>query len=127
MTKNYTKVMNGKTHFRYILTEPFLLRNGLKNRVKKCYLGLIELEIFLFLPINSFKQSSPNNQSIIYLKEKEKRILLNFSWRKLLSFLYTVDAEMGHLLESHLLKKTARHQNLDCSTPSLEHVWHRLS
>ena len=23
---------------------------------------------------------------------------------------------MGHLLESHLLKKTARHQNLDCST-----------
>ena len=26
------------------------------------------------------------------------------------------DLEMGHLLESHLLKKTARHQNLDCST-----------
>jgi hypothetical protein len=23
--------------------------------------------------------------------------------------------EKGHLLESHLLKKTARHQNLDCS------------
>ena len=23
---------------------------------------------------------------------------------------------MGHLLEIHLLKKTARHQNLDCST-----------
>ena len=23
---------------------------------------------------------------------------------------------MGHLLESHLLKKSARHQNLDCST-----------
>jgi hypothetical protein len=26
------------------------------------------------------------------------------------------DLEMGHLLESHLLEKTARHQNLDCST-----------
>ena len=25
--------------------------------------------------------------------------------------------EMGHLLESHLLKKTARHQNLVCQTP----------
>jgi hypothetical protein len=24
--------------------------------------------------------------------------------------------EKGHLLESHLLEKTARHQNLDCST-----------
>ncbi len=24
--------------------------------------------------------------------------------------------EKGHLLEIHLLKKTARHQNLDCST-----------
>ncbi len=24
--------------------------------------------------------------------------------------------EMGHLLKSHLLEKTARHQNLDCST-----------
>ncbi len=32
--------------------------------------------------------------------------------------------EMGHLLESHLLEKTARHQYLDCSTPSLEHVRH---
>ncbi len=25
--------------------------------------------------------------------------------------------EKGQLLEIHLLKKTARHQNLDCSTP----------
>jgi hypothetical protein len=24
---------------------------------------------------------------------------------------------MGHLLESHLLEKTAQHQNLDCLTP----------
>jgi hypothetical protein len=28
---------------------------------------------------------------------------------------------MGHLLEKHLLKKTAWHQNLDCSTP-FEHL-----
>jgi hypothetical protein len=25
--------------------------------------------------------------------------------------------EMGHLLESHLLKETAQHQNVDCSMP----------
>jgi hypothetical protein len=25
--------------------------------------------------------------------------------------------EKGHLLDIHLLEKTARHQNLDCSTP----------
>jgi len=79
------------------LIEPFLLRNGLKNRVKKCYLGLIVLEIFLFLPITSFKQSSPNNQSINKRKEKKRkekegRILQNFSLRKLLRFLYTVEA-----------------------------------
>ena len=74
------------------MIEPFLLRNGLKNRVKKCYLGLIELEIFLFMPINSFKQSLPNNQSIINLKEKERGILLNFSQRRLLRFLHTVEA-----------------------------------
>ncbi len=33
-------------------------------------------------------------------------------------------AEKDHLLEIHLLEKSARHQNLDCSTPSLEHVRH---
>ncbi len=32
--------------------------------------------------------------------------------------------EKDHLLESHLLEKSARHQNLDCSTPSLEHLRH---
>jgi hypothetical protein len=28
-----------------------------------------------------------------------------------------IKSEKGHLLEIHLLKKSARHQNLDCSTP----------
>ncbi len=32
-------------------------------------------------------------------------------------FITLVVAEKGQLLEIHLLEKTARHQNLDCSTP----------
>jgi hypothetical protein len=27
------------------------------------------------------------------------------------------EAEMGQLVKSHLLEKSARHQNIDCSTP----------
>jgi hypothetical protein len=30
---------------------------------------------------------------------------------------YIIRLEMGHLLEIHLLEKTAQHQNLDCPTP----------
>jgi hypothetical protein len=29
---------------------------------------------------------------------------------------HSIMTEKGHLLENHLLEKTARHQNLDCST-----------
>ena len=30
---------------------------------------------------------------------------------------HLINTEKGQLLEIHLLEKTARHQNLDCSTP----------
>jgi hypothetical protein len=33
-----------------------------------------------------------------------------------LVFIYEYEMEKGQLLEIHLLEKTARHQNLDCST-----------
>ena len=39
--------------------------------------------------------------------------VLDFMFRPNLLWLFL---EKGHLLEIHLLEKTARHQNLDCST-----------
>jgi hypothetical protein len=38
-------------------------------------------------------------------------------WNIEAKFFLLKDSEKGQLLEIHLLKKTARHQNLDCSTP----------
>ena len=32
-------------------------------------------------------------------------------------YIFHIIWEKGHLLEIHLLEKSARHQNLDCSTP----------
>jgi hypothetical protein len=49
------------------------------------------------------------------IKKKEKMLKI-MKVSTLMSF-YILWLEMGHLLESHLLEKTAQHQNLDCSTP----------
>ena len=51
--------------------------------------------------------------------------LANFQKKTLIKTIVG-QGEKDHLLEIHLLEKSARHQNLDCSTPSLEHVRHRL-
>jgi hypothetical protein len=57
-------------------------------------------------------------QTLVTERDWKQKHQLQYKF-KLIDYL-----EMGHLLESYLLEKPARHQNLDCSTASLEHVRH---